>query len=76
MNSSTGVYVEGLAEKIATEIETFAVTLGKKMTIYDIEDHVYYSLIKYDNPATARAYENYKAVQTFKRLKIQQMKVF
>lgn len=69
MNSSTGVYVEGLAEKIATEIETFAVTLGKKMTIYDIEDHVYYSLIKYDNPATARAYENYKAVQTFKRLK-------
>lgn len=69
MNSSTGVYVEGLAEKIASEIETFAVTLGKKMSIYDIEDHVYYSLIKYENPATARAYENYKAVQTFKRLK-------
>ena len=38
-------------------------------SIYDIEDHVYYSLIKYGNPATARAYENYKAVQTFKRLK-------
>lgn len=69
MHSSTGVYEEGLAEKIAKEIETFATTIGKKMSIYDIEDHVYYSLIKYGNPATARAYENYKAVQTFKRLK-------
>lgn len=69
MHSSTGVYEEGLAEKIASEIETFATTIGKKMSIYDIEDHVYYSLIKYGNPATARAYENYKAVQTFKRLK-------
>lgn len=38
MNSSTGLYEEGLAEKIAKEIETFAVTLGKKMSIYDIED--------------------------------------
>ena len=69
MHSSTGIYEEGLAEKIASEIETFATTIGKKMSIYDIEDHVYYSLIKYGNPATARAYENYKAVQTFKRLK-------
>ena len=69
MHSSTGIFEEGLAERIASEIETFATTIGKKMSIYDIEDHVYYSLIKYGNPATARAYENYKAVQTFKRLK-------
>lgn len=69
MNSSTGIFEEGLAERIAYEIEQFATTIGKKMSIYDIEDHVYYSLIKYNNPATARAYENYKAVQRFKRLK-------
>ena len=33
------------------------------MTIYAIEDQVYYKLIEYHNPATARAYEGYKAVQ-------------
>ena len=31
-----------------------------------IEDQVYYKLIEYNNPATARAYEGYKAVQAFK----------
>ncbi len=67
MNSSSGVYEEGLAEKIATEIEEFAQTLHKELTIYGIEDQVYYKLIQYNNPATARAYENYKAVQAFKR---------
>ena len=36
------------------------------MTIYAIEDQVYYKLIEYHNPATARAYEGYKAVQAFK----------
>ena len=68
MNSSTGVYEEGLAAKIANEIKEFAATTDRKMTIYEIEDHVYYKLIKYNNPATARAYENYKAVQNFKRV--------
>lgn len=68
MNSSTGIFEEGQAEKIAGEIREFANTLGKKMSIGDIEDHVYYRLIKYENPATARAYENYKAVQRFKRV--------
>ncbi len=67
MNSSSGVYEEGLAEKIATEIEDFAIKLHKDMTIYAIEDQVYYKLLEYNNPATARAYENYKAVQAFKR---------
>ena len=57
MNSSSGVYEEGLADRIATEIEDFAKTLNKEMTIYGIEDQVYYKLIQYNNPATARAYE-------------------
>lgn len=67
MNSSTGIFEEGLAERIAKEIEEFAVKLHKDMTIYAIEDQVYYKLLEYNNPATARAYENYKAVQAFKR---------
>ena len=69
MNSSTGIYEEGLAEKIASEIEDFAKTTGKTMSIFDIEDQVYYKLIQNNNPATARSYENYKAVQTYKREK-------
>lgn len=67
MNSSTGLYEEGLADRIANEIEGYASKLHKDMTIYAIEDQVYYKLVEYNNPATARAYENYKAVQAFKR---------
>ncbi|MDO4753533.1 MAG: anaerobic ribonucleoside-triphosphate reductase [Bacillota bacterium] len=69
MHSPTGVYVEGQAQKIAHEIMEFAQAVGKTMSIYEIEDHVYYNLIKHGNAATARSYENYKAVQTFKRQK-------
>ena len=67
MNSSTGLYEEGQAQKIADEIEAYAQSIPKAMTIYAIEDRVYYKLLEYHNPATARAYENYKAVQAFKR---------
>lgn len=66
-HSSTGLFEEGLAQRIADEIEAYAVKLQKDMTIYAIEDQVYYKLIEYKNPATARAYEGYKAVQAFKR---------
>ncbi len=67
MNSSSGVYEIGQADKIAWEIEKEARQADKPLTIYEIEDKVYYKLIENHNPATARAYENYKAVQTFKR---------
>ncbi len=67
MNSSSGVYEAGLADKIADEIEAYAKRVDKELTIYAIEDQVYYKLLEYQNPATARAYENYKAVQSFKR---------
>lgn len=67
MHSSSGIYQPGVAEKIAAEIEDFASVLKRDITIYQIEDQVYYLLLKYKNPSTARAYENYKAVQAFKR---------
>lgn len=67
MNSSSGIYVAGQATQIASEIEEYAMTIGKTLSIYDIEDEVYYKLIQNKNPATARAYENYKAVQAYKR---------
>ena len=67
MHSASGIYQEGVAEKIANEIEEYAENLGHSMTIYSIEDQVYYKLLENDNPATARSYENYKAMQAFKR---------
>lgn len=67
MNSPSGIYVAGQAAQIASEIEEYAMTIGKTLSIYDIEDEVYYKLIQNKNPATARAYENYKAVQAYKR---------
>ncbi len=67
MHSSAGVYEEGQADRIANEIEEFAQTIKEPMTIHGIEEQVYYKLIKYGNPATAKSYESYRSVQEFKR---------
>lgn len=67
MDSSSGVYVENQAEQIAAEIEELANSKEIPLSIYDIEEEVYYRLIQYKNPATARAYEAYKSVQQYKR---------
>ncbi|MBU5669337.1 anaerobic ribonucleoside-triphosphate reductase [Peptoniphilus sp. MSJ-1] len=67
MHSSSGVYIENQAEEIASEIENLANSKDIPLSIYDIEDEVYYRLIQNDNPATARAYESYKSVQQYKR---------
>ncbi|MDO5734111.1 MAG: anaerobic ribonucleoside-triphosphate reductase [Eubacteriales bacterium] len=67
MHSSAGIYVAGQAEQIAREIEEFALLQPSAMTIYGIEEQVYYKLLQYGNPATAKAYESYRSVQAFKR---------
>lgn len=67
MHSSSGVYEEGQAERIANEIEDFARVIKEPMTIHGIEEQVYYKLLQYNNPATAKAYESYRSVQAFKR---------
>ena len=67
MQSSSGVYIEGQALEIANEIEKLAGEKELPLSIYDIEEEVYYRLIQNENPATARAYESYKSVQQFKR---------
>ena len=66
MKSASGVYVENQAMDIANEIESEA--LGENnISIYKIEDMVYYKLIDRKNPATAKSYESYKSVQAYKR---------
>lgn len=67
MNSFSGVYEPGQAQQIADEIEEFATIIKEPMTIHGIEEQVYYKLLKYNNPATAKAYESYRSVQEFKR---------
>ena len=67
MHSSSGVYEAGQAERIASEIEDFARVIKEPMTIHGIEEQVYYKLLQYNNPATAKAYESYRSVQAFKR---------
>ncbi|MGO1579937.1 MAG: anaerobic ribonucleoside-triphosphate reductase [Peptoniphilaceae bacterium] len=69
MNSGNGIYVKDQANLIASEIEEFANSKKEDISIFDIEEQVYFKLIKYNNPSTARAYENYKAVQAYKREK-------
>ena len=67
MNSYSGVYEPGQAQMIADEIEEFAAIIKQPLTIHGIEEQVYYKLLNYNNPATAKAYESYRSVQEFKR---------
>ena len=65
MKSPSGIYIENQAKEIANEIKNEV--KNKEVSIYDIEELVYYKLIDRNNPATARAYESYKSIQTYKR---------
>lgn len=68
MHSLQGKYVPGQALQIADKIEASVLESQKDVvSIYKIEDDVYYALIEFDNPQTAKAYESYKSVQAFKR---------
>mgnify|MGYP000942640499 CR=1 FL=1 len=68
MNSPQGRFVENQAHEIAAELENKYTLMGKDIVnIYQIEDDVYYSLIKHGNSETAKAYEGYKSVQAYKR---------
>lgn len=69
MNSSTGVYEKDQADDIALEIENKFKDVVSMVSIFDIEEQVYYNLIEKGNAATAKAYENYRAVQSYKRQK-------
>ncbi|MDU2202464.1 MAG: anaerobic ribonucleoside-triphosphate reductase, partial [Anaerococcus hydrogenalis] len=66
MNSPNGVYIEKQAEEIANDIEK-SVENKREISIYQIEDRVYYKLIDKKNPATAKSYEAYRSVQAYKR---------
>lgn len=68
MHAPLGKYVENQAEEIAEEIYDHYLKKGRDIiSIYQIEDDVYYKLVSKNNPQTAKAYESYKSVQAYKR---------
>ncbi|HAU85114.1 MAG TPA: anaerobic ribonucleoside-triphosphate reductase [Lachnospiraceae bacterium] len=69
MRYGSGVCDSDVAASIAAEITLDYCTFPeeKQPTVYEIEEKVYKKLIKYGHELTARAYEEYRAVQSFKR---------
>lgn len=68
MADEGGRYVENQAREISESIEReLKDSVNKEISIYEIEDKVFYKLVEMGNTETARAYEAYKSVQKYKR---------
>ena len=68
MKYGSGIVNKDVARIIADESEIkFTKYNEGTPTIHQIEDYVYYLLIQHDQELTAKAYEGYRAVQSFKR---------
>ncbi|WP_250674660.1 anaerobic ribonucleoside-triphosphate reductase [Paraclostridium ghonii] len=67
MKYGSGIYEEGIAKEIANEIEASFNQTKDCATVNKIEDMVYKNLIEHKHELTAKAYEGYRAVQSFKR---------
>ena len=67
MKYGSGIYEEEIAKKIAKEIEISYFENENSPTVYQVENMVYNKLIEYKQELTAKAYEGYRAVQSFKR---------
>lgn len=69
MNSQSGMFVAGQAMKIADFIDAHVRANKRRYSVSDIEQLVFYELIEENNVPTAKAYEGYRAVHEYKRLK-------
>ena len=67
MKYGSGIYEEEIAKKISEEIEIDCFEKENSPTVYQVENMVYNKLIEYKHELTAKAYEGYRAVQSFKR---------
>ncbi|GAA0102435.1 hypothetical protein UT300012_31500 [Paraclostridium bifermentans] len=67
MKYGSGVVDKPLANYISSEIEKCAKDIPINLTIRDIEHLVYEMLVDKGATLTAKAYEGYRAVQSFKR---------
>ena len=67
MKYGSGVYIPEIAKEIALDIESIYMEKTNTPTVYQVEEIVYTKLIDYKQNLTAKAYEGYRAVQSFKR---------
>lgn len=66
MKRGSGIYKPVIAKLISEDAEEYFKIEGNP-TIYKIEEFVYNRLIHYGQHITAKSYEGYRAVQSFKR---------
>ena len=67
MKYGSGVYIPEIAKEISIDIESIYMERDTSATVYKVEEMVYTKLIDYKQKLTAKAYEGYRAVQSFKR---------
>lgn len=67
MKYGTGIIEEEIALKVANDIEEIIRYKNSIVTVYQIEEMVYLKLIEYKQPLTAKAYEGYRAIQSFRK---------
>ena len=67
MRYGSGIFMPEVAKEIAKEIEENYINSNADATVYQVEEMVYNKLINHDQVLTAKAYEGYRAVQSFKR---------
>ena len=67
MKNGSGIYLPDIAKLIAKDAEKQFIAGDETPTIFQIETFVYNRLIHYGQIVTAKSYEGYRAVQSFKR---------
>lgn len=64
MKNGSGIVNEGVARHISNSSEFH---FDDEVTIYQIEDYIFYELLRLGESLTAKSYTEYKAIQSFKR---------
>lgn len=67
MKNGSSIYLPDIAKLIAKDAEKNFIVGDDTPTIFQIENYVYNRLVHYGQTVTAKAYEGYRAVQSFKR---------
>lgn len=67
MRNGSGIYLPDIARLVANDAEKYFSKLEETPTIAQVESYVFRRLVHFGQDTTARCYEEYRAVQAFKR---------
>ena len=67
MKYGSGIVKEHIAKEIADEIESEYIRRNEEATVSKVENTVYDKLVEKGEKETAKKYEGYRAIQSFKR---------